>query len=67
MHEQMVTLAAVARNLGVPRLVVERLVKSGRLPAYRPGPRLLLIKMSDARAVMEGCRYLPKEAPPCPA
>lgn len=55
-ERQLVTVAAVAAQLGVHPQTVRRWIAQGRLTGYRLGPRLLRL---DAAQVDELARELP--------
>lgn len=49
----LLTPEGVATMLGVHPATVHRRIKQGQLPAYRVGPTLIRIKMSDVEALLE--------------
>lgn len=51
---QKVPLAEVAAEVGVHPRTIRRYVSSGRLTAWRVGPRLLRVDVDEARAVLLG-------------
>lgn len=51
---QKVPLTKVAAEVGVHPRTIRRYVSSGRLTAWRVGPRLLRVDIDEARAVLLG-------------
>lgn len=48
----LLSLGETAEHLGMGISSVHRLVASGKLPAYRVGPRLVRVRMSDVDALL---------------
>jgi excisionase family DNA binding protein len=55
-HDQLLTVAEAAKSIGVSVSTVWRWIASGRLPAYRLGPKAVRIKAMDAIAARAPAR-----------
>lgn len=50
-QQQMVPLAVAAEQYGIAEKTLRRRISEGVLPAYRVGPRLIRVKLSDVDAL----------------